>query len=94
MKEEVRRIIKMVEEGKLSAEDAAELIEAFSGGSTHESGSTEEEAAPEEPAQEADPLSATPSRTRPRRVCSAEPGTGTAPGCSIPRGAGAAVRAP
>ncbi|MBC8064069.1 MAG: DUF4097 family beta strand repeat protein, partial [Chlorobia bacterium] len=31
MKEEVRRIIKMVEEGKLSAEDAAELIEAFSG---------------------------------------------------------------
>lgn len=31
MKEEVRRIIKMVEEGKLSAEDAAELIEAFTG---------------------------------------------------------------
>jgi DUF4097 and DUF4098 domain-containing protein YvlB len=31
VKEEVKRIIKMVEEGKLSAEDAAELIEAFTG---------------------------------------------------------------
>jgi DUF4097 and DUF4098 domain-containing protein YvlB len=31
VKEEVKRIIKMVEDGKLSAEDAAELIEAFTG---------------------------------------------------------------
>jgi DUF4097 and DUF4098 domain-containing protein YvlB len=31
MKEEVKRIIRMVEEGKISAEDAAELIEAFAG---------------------------------------------------------------
>lgn len=33
MKEEVKRIIKLVEEGKLSAEDASELIEAFAGSS-------------------------------------------------------------
>jgi DUF4097 and DUF4098 domain-containing protein YvlB len=32
MREEVQRIIKLVQEGKLSAEDAAELIDAFSGG--------------------------------------------------------------
>lgn len=32
MKEEVKRILKLVQEGKLSAEDAAELIEAFEGG--------------------------------------------------------------
>lgn len=31
MKEEVRRIIAMVQEGKISAEDAAELIDAFGG---------------------------------------------------------------
>jgi DUF4097 and DUF4098 domain-containing protein YvlB len=43
VKEEVRRIIKMVEEGKLSAEDAAELIEAFSGGPSQEASSAEEE---------------------------------------------------
>jgi len=36
MKDEVRRIIKLVEEGKLSAEDAAELIEAFSGSQAKE----------------------------------------------------------
>ena len=30
MKEETRRIMKLVQEGKLSPEDAAELIEAFS----------------------------------------------------------------
>jgi DUF4097 and DUF4098 domain-containing protein YvlB len=33
VKEEIKRIIKLVEEGKLSSEDAAELIEAFSGSS-------------------------------------------------------------
>ncbi len=32
MRDEVKRILKLVEEGKLSAEDAAELIEAFEGG--------------------------------------------------------------
>lgn len=31
MKDEVRRILKLVQEGKLSADDAAELIEAFEG---------------------------------------------------------------
>ncbi len=44
MKEEVKRIIKMVEEGKLSAEDAAELIEAFSGPSAPTEEPTAEEA--------------------------------------------------
>lgn len=51
MKEEVRRIIKLVEEGKLSAEDAADLIEAFSGSQTEpqaeESAETSTEAAEE-----------------------------------------------
>ncbi len=39
MKEEIRRIMKLVEEGKLSADDAAELIDAF------ESAPAEEDAA-------------------------------------------------
>lgn len=51
MKEEVKRIIKMVEEGKLSAEDAAELIEAFSGPSTA-SAVEEPEVEPEAPKTE------------------------------------------
>jgi len=50
MKEEVQRIIKLVQEGKLSPEDAAELIDAFSGGS--ETGS-EETAPPAPPRTEA-----------------------------------------
>jgi len=51
VKEEVKRIIKMVEEGKLSAEDAAELIEAFTGPShpdAEDAGSASESSGPEE----------------------------------------------
>lgn len=52
MKDEVRRIIKLVEEGKLSAEDAAELIEAFSSPKAEES--AEEAAGTKEPGEKKD----------------------------------------
>src|SRR5579862_1972599 len=51
MREEVKRILKMVQEGKISAEDAADLIEAFDDVDSHEPeavgvGATSEGAAP------------------------------------------------
>lgn len=52
MKEEVKRIIKMVEEGKLSAEDAAELIEAFSGPQPNASAEEPKVAEPQQTEQE------------------------------------------
>ncbi len=57
MKEEVRRIIKMVEEGKISADDAAELIEAFSGPSQDsptESAGSESTTAPKQDSEKKD----------------------------------------
>lgn len=46
MKEEVTRILKMVQEGKISPEDAAELIDAFQGDATNEEPPVSETAPP------------------------------------------------
>ncbi len=53
MKEEITRIMKLVQEGKLSPEDAAELIEAFGG--SKEEPTSEESDATEASVDEAEP---------------------------------------
>lgn len=49
MKEEIKRIMKLVQEGKLSPEDAAELIDAFSAGPDEAESEVENEAANDMP---------------------------------------------
>lgn len=52
MKEEIKRIMKLVQEGKLSPEDAAELVEAFTEAPDDESAAVEETTEEAPPKQE------------------------------------------
>lgn len=64
MKEEVKRIMRLVQEGKLSPEDAAELIDAFSK-PDHEPGNYQEAGgATEEPSKETPPTTGTGEATK------------------------------
>ncbi|MBI3722150.1 MAG: hypothetical protein HY248_06310, partial [Fimbriimonas ginsengisoli] len=58
MKDEIQRIIKLVQEGKLSAEDAAELIDAFAASDTQEPSQESAETPPPPPGSPKDPFKA------------------------------------